>query len=308
MPNKPVHGAEVQGNNGWREFQQHYAKLINQNLANTITALPDLNAPLKSAMEYSLLAGGKRIRPFLLFATGTMLEVDEAKLLPCAIALECIHTYSLIHDDLPAMDDDDLRRGQATCHIAFDEATAILAGDALQALAYQVILGSKQLNAVQKQLVALDLSNASGYQGMCGGQSLDIAFTDTAASLPELQQIHQLKTGALILSSITMATHLAQGIGEQTRERLTDFGKALGLAFQVKDDILDVEGATEALGKPQGSDESINKSTYPKLMGLADAKTFLQSLRSNALQALDAIPYNTGLLESFTDYVVNRDH
>lgn len=292
----------------WRESHLRFLEQFNAELANVADSLPDHAQKLKDAMRYSLLAGGKRVRPFLVQVTGEILGITEDKLRPLALAIECIHTYSLIHDDLPAMDDDNLRRGKPTCHIAFDEATAILAGDALQTLAYELLMNATALDDHQKVGCIKALSGASGYLGMCGGQALDIVSTDQVIELTTLKQIHQLKTGALIKSAIEMVTVLKHDMNHEHRDQLHKFAEFLGLAFQVKDDILDIVGSTEELGKPQGSDSAINKSTYPGLLGLEGAQAFLATLHDEALQALAAIPYNTQLLSSFTDYVVNRNN
>lgn len=263
---------------------------------------------LTQAMQYALLNGGKRTRPFLVYATGEMLGVSIDKLDVPALAVECIHAYSLIHDDLPAMDDDELRRGKPTCHIAFDEATAILAGDALQTLAFDVLSSADSaINNPIKQLKLVKLlSQASGIHGMCAGQALDLAATNKPISQSELQQLHNLKTGALFKVSVSMATILAEELAPEVSQLLDQYSEALGLAFQVQDDILDIIGDSKVIGKPQGSDQAQNKSTYPSLLGLEGAKTYLQQLHQQALHALDALPYNTTLLREFSDFVVNR--
>lgn len=290
----------------WKLFQQKKSERVNQVLTNHLENLPDYPAPLKDAMRYAVLAGGKRVRPFLIYATGEMFSVDTSVLDDCAAAIECIHTYSLVHDDLPAMDDDDLRRGSPTCHIAFDEATAILAGDALQTLAFEILSHSENLSSELKiQLIQL-LSRASGYQGMCGGQSIDLTYTDRAVSQPELENMHKLKTGALIEAAVMMPACIAHDVNTEHRHVLQSYASTIGLAFQVQDDILDVISDTETLGKPQGSDISSNKSTYPNLMGLSESQKYLHDLFQQALHALDTIPYNTEVLQSFTHYLVNR--
>lgn len=288
------------------DVQQH----VNTRLEIIISALTDHAPALKAAMRYSLLNGGKRMRPFLVYAVGEMLGAKSSELDHSALAVECIHSYSLIHDDLPAMDDDDLRRGKPTCHIAFDEATAILAGDALQTLAFDIIahanLGDQSADK-QVKLMQL-LSTASGYTGMCGGQAMDLAATNQIISREKLQLLHELKTGALIKVAVMMAATLAPNINDATWQQLIQYSQALGLAFQVQDDILDVVGDSNILGKPQGSDQAQNKSTYPALLGLQGAKDYLAELHQQALHALDALPYNTELLRLFTDFNVQRNH
>lgn len=291
----------------WQNVANDYSSKVEAHLNHILKHQPALPTQLLQAMTYSLMAGGKRVRPFLVLATGEMLSVPQTKLLDCAAAIECIHTYSLIHDDLPAMDDDELRRGNPTCHIQFDEATAILAGDALQSMAFEVISHSKALDNRDKVNIIQTLSKASGYSGMCGGQAIDLANTGRQVKQSQLAQMHQLKTGALISASIKMASQLAQ-INQDSDAALLTFANAIGLGFQVKDDILDVEGDTKLLGKPQGSDEKSAKSTYPSLMGLNNTKEYLQQLHREALQALNTIPYNTQTLTTFTDYLFNRDH
>lgn len=292
------------------KFQVYTQERVNQLLKSYLNSLSNHAPSLLSAMEYALLTGGKRMRPFLVYATGEMLGASQQDLDYPALAIECIHAYSLVHDDLPAMDDDDLRRGHPTCHIAFDEATAILAGDALQTMAFD-ILANAQLSAstkpMQIELIKL-LAKASGYEGMCGGQAMDLAATNSIISQTELQQLHLLKTGALLKTSILMAAKLAPNISSQSYIQLEKFATSIGLAFQVQDDILDVVSDSATLGKPQGSDAAHNKSTYPALLGLEGAQDYLQQLHQQALHALDALPYNTQLLASFTEYNVQRNH
>jgi len=260
---------------------------------------------LLQAMEYGLLLGGKRIRPFLVYATGKMLGVELAQLDHAAGSIEAIHAYSLIHDDLPAMDDDALRRGQPTCHIQFDEATAILAGDALQSFAFDLLCHAELEPQQQIKLVKV-LANASGYHGMCGGQALDISATNKQVTLAQLEQIHQHKTGALLQAAVEMACIIAN-VSPAERRLLQQFSSAIGLAFQVQDDILDVIGDTQTLGKPQGSDIEANKSTYPALLGLEQAQAKAQQLIDQALHALDALPYNSDLLKDFSRFIITRN-
>lgn len=277
-------------------------------LSQTIQALPNHAEKLKQAMEYALLIGGKKMRPFLLHATGKMLGVSDTDLDCPATAIEAIHAYSLIHDDLPAMDDDDLRRGHATCHIQFDEATAILAGDALQTLGFEILCQhplSSINDAKRIQLVSI-LSKASGYLGMCGGQAMDLAATDKLISQTQLETLHNKKTGALLSACVEMAIVLAEDVSQESRESLLKYAQIIGLAFQVQDDILDVVGDSEVLGKPQGSDQEQNKSTYPAMLGLEQAQTYLDNLHKQALQALHTLPYNTQILAEFTNFVIHR--
>ncbi|KHD24031.1 geranyl transferase [Vibrio caribbeanicus] len=280
----------------------------NQQLERWLDTLPHQQQPLIDAMRYGLLLGGKRARPFLVYITGQMLGCSLEQLDTPAAAIECIHAYSLIHDDLPAMDDDELRRGQPTCHIKFDEATAILTGDALQTLAF-TILAEGQLSPeaeAQRIMMVKVLAEASGAAGMCMGQALDLAAENRVVSLQELEEIHRNKTGALMKCAIRMGALAAGEKGIEVLPLLDKYADAIGLAFQVQDDILDVISDTETLGKPQGSDQELNKSTYPALLGLEGAINKAHTLLKEALQALDAIPYNTELLEEFARYVIER--
>ncbi|MCL4409427.1 (2E,6E)-farnesyl diphosphate synthase [Aliidiomarina haloalkalitolerans] len=264
---------------------------------------------LQEAMAYSALLGGKRIRPFLVYATGEMLDVPLAALDAPAAALECIHAYSLAHDDLPAMDNDALRRGQPTCHVKFGEATAILAGDALQALAFELI-GREHPQLAPEQQIAMirKLAEASGASGMCGGQALDIAATGKATLQSELETIHHLKTGALIRAALAIGALAAPNVSPAILAALDEYGQAIGLAFQVKDDILDQTSDPETLGKATAADIALNKTTYATLLGIDGAEQLLKQLTEKALHALQQIPYNTELLQDFTEYLVTRDH
>ncbi|EGU48211.1 octaprenyl-diphosphate synthase/dimethylallyltransferase/geranyltranstransferase [Vibrio ichthyoenteri ATCC 700023] len=285
-------------------FQQRNSQQLEWWLAQ----YPHQNQTLIEAMRYGLLLGGKRARPFLVYITGQMLGCDTEHLDTPASAVECIHAYSLIHDDLPAMDDDELRRGQITCHIKFDEATAILTGDALQTLAF-TILAEGQLNPIaeaQRIKMIQMLAHASGAAGMCMGQSLDLEAENRQVSLSELEEIHRNKTGALMKCAIRLGALAAGEKGVEVLPLLDKYADAIGLAFQVQDDILDIIGDTETLGKPQGSDQELNKSTYPALLGLEGAVNKANNLLEEALQALQAIPYNTRLLEEFARYVIER--
>jgi farnesyl diphosphate synthase len=291
-------------------FQQASRDRVNATLSQTISGLPEHSARLKQAMEYALLMGGKRRRPFLVYATGKMLSIKEKDLDGPAAAIEAIHAYSLIHDDLPAMDDDDLRRGHPTCHIQFDEATAILAGDALQTLAFEILCDyplSSELALKRIELVKI-VSKAAGYKGMCGGQAMDLAATDQLISQQQLEDLHGKKTGALLSACVEMAIALTTEIAPENRQHLMNFAKTIGLAFQVQDDILDVVGDSAVLGKPQGSDQAQNKSTYPAMLGLEQSQAYLDDLHQQALQALRSLPYNTQMLVSFTDFVIHRTY
>lgn len=286
-----------------------YLPRIEENLSALTPASQHTDEKLVAACRYSLLNGGKRLRPILVYLTGELFNADTTDLDRIASAIECIHSYSLVHDDLPAMDDDDLRRGRPTCHIAYDEATAILVGDALQCLAFEVITET-QFNgtAAQNQLKIVNtLAHASGLLGMCGGQALDIAATDSVITLAQLEQVHKLKTGALLKSAITMGA-LAGNASELEIAALARYAEAIGLAFQVQDDILDVEGDTQTLGKPQGSDIEANKATYPALLGIEGAKNKARNLVNQAITALSEIDADTGRLKAIAEYIIARDH
>jgi farnesyl diphosphate synthase len=278
---------------------------INDFLSDQLNDL-SISAPrLHQAMTHGLLLGGKRVRPFLVYSVGEMLGADKNILDHVAGSIEAIHAYSLIHDDLPAMDDDALRRGHPTCHIKFDEATAILAGDALQTFAFE-LLGDAKVTDQQKVQMMRSLAKASGYQGMCGGQALDLAATNNIVSVDQLEKIHRLKTGALICSAVELGAIAGNATTEQ-RELLSTFAQNIGLAFQVHDDILDVIGDTETLGKPQGSDQAANKSTYPALIGLEAAQQKAQQLISQAISSLQALPFDSTLLQAFARYIIARN-
>lgn len=263
--------------------------------------------PLYEAMLYGLTNGGKRVRPMLVYAAAEACGNADSNLLDqVASAVECIHAYSLIHDDLPAMDDDDLRRGKPTCHIAFDEATAILAGDGLQALAFE-LLSHCNASAEQRLAMIQQLSAASGPRGMVGGQAIDLAAVNTQLDLAQLQGMHQLKTGALIRAALGLGA-IAAGASDDQQQALDSYGLAIGLAFQVQDDILDIESSTEELGKTQGADQALNKPTYPALLGLDRAKAMAQSLAYEATAALKQAGLETEALLGLARYIVERRH
>ncbi len=282
---------------------------INNLLSHYIKSRTQLAPRLNEAMHYALVLGGKRVRPFLTTQVGLLCGAAPSALDKAAAAVECIHAYSLIHDDLPAMDDDELRRGHATCHIAFDEATAILAGDSLQTLAFELLSQADTNLQPQRQLKMIQvLANASGDLGMCGGQALDLAATGKQLNEAELAQVHQYKTGALIRAAVVLGVLSGNDEAQQWLNDFDEFATHLGLAFQVRDDILDVIGNTQALGKNQGRDSEADKATYVRLLGLDGAEQRLLALHQKALHALDRIPYNTEILKAFADHLLTRDH
>ncbi|WP_409499791.1 (2E,6E)-farnesyl diphosphate synthase [Mannheimia glucosida] len=287
----------------------HLQQRINHFLAEKLNTTDSVGSPLVEAMAYAVLLGGKRVRPFLIYATGRMLGVPLEKLDHSAAAMEAIHAYSLVHDDLPAMDDDRLRRGKPTCHIAFDEATAILAGDALQSFAFELLATDPHLTDREKVAQVTELATASGAKGMCLGQSLDLVAENKAVSLEELELIHRNKTGALILSSVMMGLNLSEhSQNVAIKKPLVNYAKAIGLAFQVQDDILDVVGETDKIGKTVGSDEHLNKSTYPKLLGLDGAKQKAKMLYQTALHSLEQLPFDTTALKELANFIVKREN
>lgn len=265
---------------------------------------------LHRAMRYSTLDGGKRMRPMLTYCTGKTLGIAPEALDGPACAVEFIHVYSLIHDDLPAMDDDDLRRGKATCHKAFDEATAILTGDALQALAFEILANDPSISASAENRLKMItvLTKASGSQGMVGGQAIDLQSVGTSLTLPELESMHIHKTGALIRASVNMATLAKADVEPSVAKKLDNYAKCIGLSFQVKDDILDQESDTATLGKTQGKDQDNNKPTYPALLGLAGAKQKAQELHEQALDNLSIFGSEADLLRNLSLYIIQRDH
>lgn len=262
---------------------------------------------LNDACLYSLTNGGKRVRATLVYATAAALGRQPPGLDAIAAAIEMLHAYSLVHDDLPAMDNDVLRRGQPTCHIAFDEATAILVGDALQSRAFELLATLPGDNSDRKIALVRELAAAAGPRGMVGGQAIDLAAVDTTLDLAALKNMHQLKTGALIRSAIAMAAHWC-GAEPPQREALDDYGLAVGLAFQVQDDILDIEGETAILGKTQGADQALNKPTYPALLGLKGARELAFELRNTALAALNEFDHSAWPLRELAEYIVARRH
>lgn len=265
---------------------------------------------LHRALRYCVLDGGKRTRPMLTYCTAKTLGLSVEAVDGIACAVEFIHVYSLIHDDLPAMDDDELRRGKATCHIAFDEATAILAGDALQALAFETLAHDPSISATAENrlLMITALAKASGSQGMVGGQAIDLESVGAQLNLPELENMHIHKTGALIRASVTMATMAKANVDSVVATKLDHYAKCIGLSFQVKDDILDEESDTTTLGKTQGKDKQNAKPTYPALLGMAGAKQKAQELHEKAIDSLSIFGPEADLLRDLSLYIIQRDH
>lgn len=291
---------------------QSCVEQANEALRRFIAPQPFQNTPLVEAMQYGALLGGKRLRPFLVYATGDMFGVSRATLDAPAAAVECIHAYSLMHDDLPAMDDDDLRRGQPTCHIKFGEANAILAGDALQTLAFSILSDAPMPEVPDRDRLAIisELAQASGIAGMCGGQALDLEAEGHQVDLPSLERIHRHKTGALIRAAVRMGALSAGEAGRRALPALDRYAENIGLAFQVQDDILDVVGDTATLGKRQGADQQLGKSTYPALLGLEQARKKAHDLITDARRSLNELAaqsLDTTALEALANYIIQRD-
>lgn len=269
--------------------------------------IPDAEAEpkkLHAALRWSVFAGGKRFRPALVFAAGRTFGAGEEKLVKTAAAIEMIHTYSLIHDDLPAMDDDDLRRGRETCHIKFDEATAILAGDRLQAMAFQAIAADVNLPPETRVRLVGELADAAAK--MVDGQHLDLEAEGKTISIKELEAIHRSKTGALICASARAGAIIA-GAGETELEAVSDYARSLGLLFQITDDLLDVTQTTEILGKTAGKDVSAEKATYPALYGIEETRALAAKVQAEAIAALNRIDAaDTDLLRNLVDYILRR--
>ncbi|QJR16569.1 polyprenyl synthetase family protein [Usitatibacter palustris] len=263
---------------------------------------------LHDAMRYSVLGGGKRVRPMLAYAAGLVSDADPQRLRVAAAAVEMIHAYSLIHDDLPCMDDDVLRRGKPTTHVEFDEATALLAGDALQSLAFQLLAEYRLADDPSAQLHMIQVfAVACGSRGMAGGQAIDLENVGKALTLPELEFMHILKTGALIRASVLLGAHCGKVPDSAQMERLDRYAKCVGLAFQVVDDILDDEGDTATLGKTAGKDRDANKPTYTSLLGLPGAKKFADELLADAHEALSTFGEQARRLHELADFIVKRD-
>lgn len=280
---------------------------IEQALMSALPSEQIMPARLHEAMRYATLGGGKRIRPLLCHATGDLFQANLNTLDTASIAVELVHAYSLVHDDLPCMDDDVLRRGKPTCHVAFDEATALLAGDALQTLAFQV-LSQDSLDIQPRYQVAMIslLATASGSRGMAGGQAIDLAATNQQLTLAELELMHIHKTGALIRASVLLGAHCGQASAADM-EKLSHFATRLGLLFQVVDDMLDAEGDTATLGKTAGKDAMQHKSTYVSLLGLSEAKAFAHNLLTESHQALTAFGERANRLHALADLVAKRN-
>lgn len=284
------------------EYRQRIEAVLDRELA--VDDAPDPR--LIEAMRYATLSGGKRLRPILVYAAGHTTGAPDAVLDTMAAAVEMIHVYSLIHDDLPAMDDDDLRRGRPTCHRAFDDATAILAGDALQASAFDTLTaGVRGLSGCAGLDAVAELARAAGLHGMAGGQAIDLGACGKPIDLAELERMHRLKTGALIRVSVRLGAIAGQADAE-TLARLTRYAECIGLAFQIRDDVLDVEGDPEVLGKACGADERLAKATFPALQGLEASRERAVALVEEAVAELQPLGAKADLLRLLARYIVER--
>ncbi len=290
------------------DFLSHRQQRVEQALT---TVLPGSDIPptrLHAAMRYATLNGGKRLRACLVYATGAALGVEIERLDAPACAVELIHAYSLVHDDLPAMDNDDLRRGKPTCHKAYDEATALLVGDALQSLAFEILTNTPGTNATQRLAMIQTLARAAGSQGMAGGQAIDLESVSRSLNLAQLEDMHRRKTGALIQAAVTLGALAHAPTPPDLLSDLDRYARHVGLAFQITDDILDVEGDTLTLGKPQGSDQQRQKPTYPAILGLDPAKQLARQEHAAALASLQSLGDNARLLNDIADYIIQRTY
>ncbi|OGI51269.1 MAG: geranyl transferase [Candidatus Muproteobacteria bacterium RIFCSPHIGHO2_12_FULL_60_33] len=287
-----------------KRFQARVEHALDTRLLSATAAPSHLHA----AMRYATLEGGKRVRASLVYATGEAVGAPDSALDVPACAVELIHAYSLVHDDLPCMDDDDLRRGKPTCHKAYDEATALLAGDALQSYAFEILANDPTLmvSAAQRLRMIALLAQAAGSHGMAGGQAIDLASGGRELALPQLENMHRRKTGALIRAAVLLGALVREDVAEAKLKALEDYSHAIGLAFQITDDILDMEGTTETLGKNTGVDRARGKPTYPLLLGLSAAKARANALHAEALESLAPLGDNGSVLAELAGFIIER--
>ncbi|MBC8006588.1 MAG: polyprenyl synthetase family protein [Prolixibacteraceae bacterium] len=280
---------------------------IEKALHATLPASDIAPSRLHSAMRYAVLGAGKRVRPLLAYGAGELSSAQPQRVDVVAAAVEMIHAYSLVHDDMPAMDADVLRRGRPTVHVEFDEATALLVGDSLQSLAFQMLSEHRLADDARRQLEMVELlARASGSRGMAGGQAIDLESTAKTLAVPELEFMHIHKTGALIRASVALGARCGNALSDAQLNQLDHFSKFIGLAFQVVDDVLDADSNTATLGKTAGKDACKNKPTYVSALGLQRARELAQELRDNALRALDSLPENGGHLRQLATFIVTR--
>jgi farnesyl diphosphate synthase len=287
---------------------QRYQKRVELALDARLPPARRTPARLHEAMRYVTLDGGKRVRASLVYASGEAVGAEDSALDTPACAVELIHAYSLVHDDLPSMDDDALRRGKPTCHIAFDEATALLAGDALQSLAFEILAEDRALTVSAErraQMITL-LAQAAGSIGMAGGQAIDLASAGKAVTIEQLEEMYARKTGSLIRASVLLGAYAQAGFGADIQQALEEYSRAVGLAFQITDDILDVEGNAETLGKNPGVDMARSKPTYPQLLGLSEAKVRAKRLHTQALESLAPLGDNGRTLAELAGFIIER--
>jgi farnesyl diphosphate synthase len=290
---------------GWARSRQARIEAVLQILLPAADIAPER---LHDAMRYAVLGGGKRVRPLLAFAAGDLTEADEERVGIAAAAVELIHVYSLVHDDLPCMDDDVLRRGKPTCHIKYDEPIALLTGDSLQSLAFQLLAEHRLADDPQAQLGMIRrLAQAAGSRGMAGGQAVDLDSVGKALSLPELEFMHIHKTGALIRAAVMLGAYCGAPLDEDEASNLDHFAKCVGLAFQVVDDVLDAEATTATLGKTAGKDAENNKPTYISLLGARQARELAEELRRDARQSLAIFGTKAERLRQVTDFIIQRN-
>ncbi|MDW5415187.1 polyprenyl synthetase family protein [Iodobacter sp. CM08] len=291
----------------FNHWMQSVQSQMEQTLAAVLPAQDVLPVELHKAMRYCVLDGGKRVRPLLAFAAGAVVNAPLERLQYAGAAVELIHAYSLVHDDMPAMDNDVLRRGKPTCHVAFGEASALLAGDALQTVAFDLLSMYTLADSASDQLTMVNiLARASGSLGMCGGQGIDLYSVGQALSLPELERMHGLKTGALIRAAVLLGSYCGEAISDEDRRRLDHYARCIGLAFQVVDDILDEEADSATLGKTAGKDAANNKPTYVSLLGLAAAKEKAAELKADALATIAPFGEKARYLVMLADFIVER--
>ena len=290
------------------EWSLERQRMVEVRLQEILPSSEIAPARLHEAMRYAVLGGGKRIRPLLTCASGELANAASERLLVAGAAVELIHAYSLVHDDLPCMDDDVLRRGKPTCHVEFDEATALLVGDALQSLAFQLLAEYKLADdaAVQLDMVKI-LAAASGSRGMAGGQAIDLEAVGKQLSVPELEFMHIHKTGAIIRAALQLGVRCGSGLKESELQKIDHFAKCIGLAFQVVDDVLDAESNTATLGKTAGKDARCDKPTYVSAIGLQSSKVFARELRDDAIEALAGFGSRAGRLRQLADFIIMRE-
>ncbi len=292
-----------------KQLMQDYQQRVDSHIKAVLSHTSNIATELHQAMAYSIYNGGKRIRPILVYLTGQALNSSAEKLDSAACAVELIHCYSLVHDDMPCMDDDDLRRGQPTCHKQFSQATALLTGDALQTLAFETLAHDNNLKASQIVAMIKALSLNSGIAGMAGGQAIDLYATGSNdLSLQDLKTMHEHKTGALIRASVQLGALSFLNIDAEKLLALDNYAKNIGLSFQIKDDILDIESDTQTLGKQQGADIELNKVTYPALLGLDGAKKMAEECHQNALESLIDFDQQADPLRLLSEYIIIRQH